>query len=146
MYKNWRDLIKPKLLEVEKDSLTPSYGKFFAEPFERGFGITVGNSLRRILISCLQGAAITSIKIDEVQHEFSTINGVKEDVTEIILNLKQILIKLHSHGPEKIYVKANKAGVVTAGDIVLNQNVEILNPDFHIATLSKGAKLKYNTH
>jgi DNA-directed RNA polymerase subunit alpha len=141
MYKNWRDLIKPKLLEVEKESLTNSYGKFFAEPFERGFGITVGNSLRRILISSLQGAAITSIKIDNAQHEFSSIDGVKEDVTEIILNLKQVLIKLHSHGPEKVYIKADKEGEIKAGDIVVNQNVEILNPDLHIATLSKGGKL-----
>lgn len=141
MYKNWRELIKPKLLEVEKETLSDSYGKFFAEPFERGFGITIGNSIRRILISSLQGAAITSIKVDNTPHEFSTIPGVKEDVTELILSLKQVLIKLHSHGPEKIYIKADKEGVVTAGDIVVNQNVEILNPDMHLATLSKGAKL-----
>ncbi len=141
MYKNWRDLIKPKLLEVEKDTLTNNYGRFFAEPFERGFGITVGNSMRRILTSSLQGAAITAVKIDNVSHEFSAIAGVKEDVTEIILNLKQVLIKLHSHGPEKIYIKADKAGEIKAGDIVVNQNVEILNPDLHIATLSKEGKL-----
>ncbi len=141
MYKNWRDLIKPRFLDVEKETLTQSYGKFFAEPFERGFGITIGNSLRRILISSLQGAAITAIKIDGVQHEFSAINGVKEDVSEIILNLKQVLIKLHSHCPEKVYIKADKPGVITAGDIQVNQNVEILNPDLKIATLSKSSKL-----
>lgn len=141
MYKNWRDLIKPKLLEAEKDTLSNNYGKFYAEPFERGFGITIGNSLRRILLSSLQGAAITSIKIDGVQHEFSVIPGVKEDATDIILNLKQVLIKLHSHGPEKIYIKADDEGIVRAGDFVVNENVEILNPDLHIATLSKGAKL-----
>jgi len=141
MYKNWRDLIKPRLLDVEKETLSNSYGKFFAEPFERGFGITIGNSLRRILTSSLQGAAITAIKVDNAAHEFSTIPGVKEDVTEIILNLKQVLLKLHSHGPEKIYIKSDKEGVVTAGDIVVNNNVEILNPDLHIATVSKGAKL-----
>jgi len=128
-------------LEVEKETLTNSYGKFFAEPFERGFGTTIGNSLRRILISSLQGAAITSIKVDNAQHEFSSIDGVKEDVTEIILNLKQVLLRVHSTKPEKIHIKAESEGIITAGDIIVNNNVEILNPEQHIATISKGGKL-----
>lgn len=96
--KSWKDLIRPKKLEAEKETLTPFYGKFTAEPFERGFGITIGNSLRRILLSSLQGAALTSVKIDGVLHEFSAIPGVKEDVTEIILNLKEVRLKLHKIG------------------------------------------------
>ena len=100
MYKNWRDLLKPKKIETETETLTPSYGKFTAEPLERGFGITVGNSLRRILLSSLQGAAISSVRIDKVLHEFSTIPGVKEDVADIILNLKKIRVKLHTQKSE----------------------------------------------
>ncbi|MCX8011873.1 MAG: DNA-directed RNA polymerase subunit alpha, partial [Desulfobacterota bacterium] len=100
MYKNWRDLLKPKKIEVETETLTPFYGKFTAEPLERGFGITIGNSLRRILLSSIQGAAISSIRIDKVLHEFSTVPGVKEDVTEIILNLKKVRLKLYSQKPE----------------------------------------------
>ena len=102
--KNWRDLIRPKRLEVDKETATPFFGKFVAEPLERGFGITIGNSLRRILLSSLQGAAITSVKIDNVLHEFSTIAGVKEDVTEIILNLKEVRLKLHTEGPKTIRI------------------------------------------
>ena len=107
--KNWKDLIRPKRLEVEKELSTPFYGKFTAEPLERGFGITIGNSLRRILLSSLQGAAIASVKFDGVLHEFSAIPGVKEDVTEIILNLKEVRLKLHSEGPKTIRVKAEGA-------------------------------------
>src|SRR5881296_75055 len=99
--KNWRDLIKPRKLEVDQDSLTPTYGKFVAEPLERGFGTTLGNSLRRVLLSSLQGAAITTVRIDGVEHEFSTLPGIIEDVTEIILNLKQVRLKLHGDGPKK---------------------------------------------
>jgi DNA-directed RNA polymerase subunit alpha len=139
--KSWKDLIRPKRLEVEKETLTPLYGKFTAEPFERGFGITIGNSLRRILISSLQGAAITSVKIDGVLHEFSTIPGTKEDVTEIILNLKEVRLKLHTEGPKTIRVKAEGAKVLKAGDILTGDAVEVLNPDHYLATLSRDSKL-----
>ncbi len=141
VYKSWKDLIRPKRLEAEKETLTPFYGKFTAEPLERGFGITIGNSLRRILLSSLQGAAITSVKIDGVLHEFSTIPGVKEDVTEIILNLKEVRLKLHTEGPKTIRVKAEGPTVLKAGDIITGDAVEILNPDHPIATLSRDAKL-----
>ena len=102
MYKNWRELIKPKRLQVEADSLTDSYGKFYAEPFERGFGTTIGNSLRRVLLSSLEGSAVTSIKVSGVDHEFSTIAGVMEDVTEIILNVKKLIIRLQGDEPRTI--------------------------------------------
>jgi len=141
MQKSWKDLIRPKRLEVEKETLTPIYGKFTAEPFERGFGITIGNSLRRILLSSLQGAAITSVKIDGVLHEFSAIPGAKEDITEIILNLKEVRLKLHTEGPKTIRVKAEGPKVLKAGDIITGDAVEILNPDHYIATLSRDGKL-----
>ncbi|HUL30100.1 MAG TPA: DNA-directed RNA polymerase subunit alpha [Thermodesulfobacteriota bacterium] len=141
MQKSWKDLIRPKRLEVEKETLTPFYGKFTAEPFERGFGITIGNSLRRILLSSLQGGAITSLKVDGVLHEFSTIPGTKEDITEIILNLKEVRLKLHTEGPKTVRVKAEGPKVLKAGDILTGDAVEILNPDHYIATLSKDAKL-----
>ncbi len=138
---NWKALIKPKALEVEQESLTDCYGKFYAEPFERGVGITIGNSLRRLLLSSLQGTAITSIKIDRVLHEFSSIPGVTEDVTEIILNLKEIRLKLFTQGPEEIRIRAQDEGEVKAGDIITGNNVKITNPNHHIATLGKDAKL-----
>jgi len=141
LQKSWKDLIRPKRLEAEKETLTPFYGRFSAEPFERGFGITIGNSLRRILLSSLQGAAITSVKIDGVLHEFSTIPGVKEDSTEIILNLKEVRLKLHTEGPKTIRVKAEGPKDLKAGDIITSDAVEILNPDHHIATLSRDGKL-----
>jgi DNA-directed RNA polymerase subunit alpha len=142
MQRNWKELIKPKRLEVEKETLTPLYGKFYAEPFERGFGITMGNSLRRILISSLQGAAITSVKIDGVLHEFTSIPGVTEDVTDIILNLKEVKIKLHADGPKTIRIEAEGEGVVRAGDIITDETIEITNPNHSIATLSSDGKLK----
>ncbi len=141
IHKSWKGLIRPKRLEVEKETLTPFYGKFIAEPLERGFGITIGNSLRRILLSSLQGAAITSVKIEGVLHEFSTIPGVKEDVTEIILNLKEVRLKLHTEGPKLIRVKAEGPKDLKAGDIITGDAVEVLNPDHHLATLSRDAKL-----
>jgi DNA-directed RNA polymerase subunit alpha len=141
IHKSWKGLIRPKRLEVEKETLTPFYGKFIAEPLERGFGITIGNSLRRILLSSLQGAAITSVKIEGVLHEFSTIPGVREDVTEIILNLKEVRLKLHTEGPKLIRAKAEGPKELKAGDIITGDAVEILNPDHHLATLSKDAKL-----
>lgn len=142
MQKNWRHLIKPRKLEVDENVLTTTFGEFVAEPLERGFGITIGNSLRRILLSSLQGAAITSVKIDGVQHEFSSIPGVKEDVAYIILNLKQVRLKLHGDGPKTVSLDASGEGVVTAGDIICDATVEVLNPDCHIATLSKDGRLK----
>src|SRR3972149_1501088 len=140
MQKNWRDLIKPKKLEVDKDTLTLTYGKFVAEPLERGFGVTIGNALRRILLSSLQGAAITSVRIDGVLHEFSSIPGVKEDVSDIILNLKQVRLKLHGEGPKTLRIKGGNSGVVKAGDIITDSPVEVLNPDQHIATVSRDSK------
>ena len=141
MYKNWQDLLKPKKLEVAGDTLTDCYGKFTAEPLERGFGITIGNSLRRILLSSLQGAAISSVRIDKVYHEFSTMPGVKEDVTDIILNLKQVRMKLHTQRPETVHIEAKGETTIKASDISINSNIQILNPDLHIATLSKDAEL-----
>ena len=142
MYKNWRDLIKPKRLQVESDSLSEIYGKFTAEPFERGFGTTMGNSLRRILLSSLQGAAIVSVRIKGVLHEFSTIPGVTEDVTDIILNLKGVRLKLHSQDSRNIRIVKKGAGQITAADIITDSNVEVLNPEHHIATCGKDADLE----
>lgn len=142
MYKNWRDLIKPKRLQIESETLNDSYGKFFAEPFERGFGTTLGNSLRRVLLSSLQGAAIVSVRIKGVLHEFSTIPGVTEDVTDIVLNLKGVKLRLHGHEGRNIRIVKKGAGVITAGDIITDNNVEILNPDHHIATCSKDADVE----
>ena len=132
MYKNWRELIRPKRLEA--DELTDHYGKFVAEPCERGFGTTLGNALRRILLSSIQGAAITSVRIKNVQHEFSSIVGVTEDVTDIILNLKGVKVRLHGHDPRNVRIVQKGEGVITAGDIITDDHVEILNPEHHIAT------------
>ncbi len=142
MYKNWRDLIRPKKLQVEAESYTNTYGKFYAEPFERGFGTTLGNSLRRVILSSLQGAAITSVKIRGVLHEFSAIPGVTEDVTDIILNLKGVRFKMHGQEPRTIRIIHKGEGVVKAGDMITDPNVEILNPGHHIATCSKDANLE----
>ena len=139
--RNWRDLIKPTRLEVDQKTLTPVYGKFVGEPFERGFGLTIGNSLRRILLSSLQGAAITALRIKGVLHEFSTIPGVREDVTDIVLNLKEVRVKLHDGLVENARLEAKGEGVIKAGDIQAGPNVEILNPEHPIATLSKEGKL-----
>ena len=142
MFKNWRELIKPKRLQVDADTLTATYGKFSAEPFERGFGTTMGNALRRVLLSSLQGAAITSVRIKGVLHEFSTVPGVTQDVTDIILNLKGVLIQLHGHEPRNIRIVKKGAGVIKAGDIITDSNVEILNPDHFIATCGKEAEIE----
>ena len=133
------EIQKPKIecVEMSEDG---KYGKFTVEPLERGYGITIGNSLRRTLLSSLPGAAASFIKINGVQHEFSTIPGVKEDVVEIILNIKNLHVKLHGQGPKLVYIDASGKGVVTAGDIKCDANVEILNPDLHIATLNEDAK------
>jgi DNA-directed RNA polymerase subunit alpha len=142
MYKNWRDLIKPKRLQIDTDTLTECYGKFKAEPFERGFGTTVGNSLRRVLLSSLQGAAIVSVRIKGVLHEFSTIPGVTEDVADIILNLKGVLLKVHGHESRNIRIVKKGEGIVTAGDIITDSHVEILNPEHHILTCAKEADVE----
>jgi len=140
--KNWRELIKPRRIDIEQESYSNSYGKFVAEPLERGFGITIGNSLRRILLSSLQGGAIVSVKFDGVLHEFSTVPGVLEDVTDIILNLKQIKVKLLDAEEAVIELEKHGEGEVTAGDINTHGLVEILNPDQHIASINKEATLK----
>ncbi len=142
MQRNWRSIIRPKRIEIDEATHTPFYGEFSCQPLERGFGITLGNALRRILMSSIQGAAIVSVKIDGVLHEFSTVPGVKEDVTDIILNLKGVRLKLHQDGPRMVYLDATKEGIVTAGDIVSDGTVEILNPDHYIATLSGEASFK----
>ncbi|WP_305042443.1 DNA-directed RNA polymerase subunit alpha [Geoalkalibacter sp.] len=142
MYKNWRDLIRPKRLQVESDTLTDCYGKFTAEPFERGFGTTLGNALRRVLLSSLQGAAIASVRIKGVLHEFSAAPGVTEDVSEIILNLKGVRLRLHGSESRNIRIVKKGAGIVTAGDIITDSNVEIMNPEHHIATCGADADLE----
>ena len=142
MYRNWRDLIRPKSLLVERDSLTEDYGKFNAEPLERGFGTTLGNALRRVLLSSLQGAAITGVQIDGVVHEFSSIPGVREDVTTIVLNLKQIAIDMVSDTPKRMILKADGKGEVKAGQIETSGDVKILNPDLVICTLDEGASVR----
>lgn len=136
------------MIEIEKpriESLHPSadgsYGKFVVEPLERGYGTTLGNSLRRVLLSSLPGVAVTSVKIEGILHEFSTIPGVKEDVTEIILNIKGLIAKINGDGPKVVYIEAEGAGEVTAASIKCDSEVEILEPDMHIATLGEGARL-----
>jgi DNA-directed RNA polymerase subunit alpha len=132
----------PKRLTKEESTATETYAKFVAEPFETGYGHTIGNSLRRVLLSSLEGAAITSIKIDGAMHEFTTVDGVVEDVTDIVLNLKRILFKAHSREPQTLLLSVNKEGEVTAGEIELNQNVELVNPKQHICTLDKKKKFE----
>jgi len=139
MYINWRELIKPKGIEIT-DSTT-SYAKFVCEPLERGFGITIGNALRRILLSSLHGAAIVSVKADNVMHEFTAIPGVLEDMSEIVLNLKEVRLRMPDPGPRVLRLEASGECVVKAKDIISDGGVEILNPEHHIATLSKDAKL-----
>jgi DNA-directed RNA polymerase subunit alpha len=140
MYMNWHQLIMPEKVQVTSK---PTYGKFVCEPLERGFGITIGNSLRRIILSSLYGAAIVSIKFEDVMHEFSVIPGIYEDVSEIILNLKEVRFNLSDADPKTVRIDAEGEGKVTAGDIISDDGrCEVLNPDQHIATLSENAKLK----
>jgi len=139
---NWRELMKPKRLEVDERSLTPTYGKFFGEPFERGYAITVGNAIRRVLLSSLQGASVVGVRINGVLHEFSTVAGVTEDVTDIVLNLKEVRVKLHDGATEEIaHLRVKGPREVTAADIQAGPAVEILNPHHRIATLGKDAEL-----
>jgi DNA-directed RNA polymerase subunit alpha len=140
--KNWRDLIKPRGLQVDQESLTNTYGKFVAEPLERGFGITLGNSLRRVLLSSLQGAAITSVKIEGVEHEFMTIPEVSEDVTDIILNLKEVLLQIHTNEVKTVRIDAEGPKEIKAGDIIADGQVEILNPGHHVLTISEGGRVR----
>jgi DNA-directed RNA polymerase subunit alpha len=142
MQRNWRELIRPKKLEVDPDNHSRFYGKFVCEPLERGYGVTIGNSLRRVLISSLQGAAIVSVKIEGVLHEFSTIPGVVEDVTDIILNLKEVRCKVRGEEPRTIKINKSGEGLVKAKDILTDHQVEILNPEQHIATLSIDGQFK----
>lgn len=134
------EIEKPRIETAEMNS-DGTYGRFVLEPLERGYGTTLGNSLRRVLLSSLPGVAVASIKIDGVQHEFSTIPGVKEDVTEIVLNIKGLTAKIHGESPKTVYIETEGEGEVTAGDIKADSEVEILNSDMHIATLDEGAKL-----
>lgn len=134
------EIEKPKVecVELSEDQ---TYARYVVEPLERGYGITLGNSLRRIMLSSLPGAAVSSVKIDGILHEFSNIPGVKEDVTDIILNLKKLIVNLHSEGPKTVYIEARGACEITAADIKLDSDIEILNPEIHIATLNEDAKL-----
>ena len=137
----WKGFQRPKRLEFERETLTDRFGRFSAQPFERGFGTTIGNALRRVLLSSIEGAAITAVKIDGVLHEFSPIQGVVEDATDIILNLKQIPLKLHTDQTKTLVIRIDKPGEVRARDIQTDGDVEILEPDTHIATVSDGGRL-----
>ncbi len=136
----WRDFQMPKRLECEESSYNSTYGKFIAEPFERGYGVTLGNALRRILLSSVEGSAVTSIRIENVQHEFSNVPGVTEDITDIVLNLKNLVLRSHSKTAKSIYIKAEEKGEVLAKDLICDETIEIINPDLRIATLSRDTK------
>lgn len=138
---NAKELRIPKRLIADPEALAYNYGKFIAEPLSRGFGTTLGNSLRRILLSSIRGAAATAVKIDGILHEFSTVPGVKEDITNIVLNIKQIRFKLYDDGPVALYINARGVGEITAADIQPNSRIEVMNPDQHIATLDKNGEL-----
>ena len=137
----WRGFQKPKRLATDTETLTDKYGRFYAQPFERGFGTTIGNALRRVLLSSIEGAAVTAVKIEGVLHEFQSIPGVVEDATDIILNLKQVPFKLNGDGPKAIYLKAEQPGVITSGMIEADGDVEILDKNVYIATVSEGGKV-----
>ncbi|MBI5527186.1 MAG: DNA-directed RNA polymerase subunit alpha [Deltaproteobacteria bacterium] len=142
MYKIWREMIKPRKLVVDEDSLTDTYGKFVAEPLERGFGTTLGNALRRILISSLPGAAIASMRVDGILHEFSSVPGVSEDITDLVLNLKEVVFKLDGDDQKTVRIEAAGDREIKAGDIQADSSVTVLNAEHHIATLAKSHKLK----
>ncbi len=138
-YKFWHDLIKPKSFEIDRDSLTGRYGKFSIRPLEKGYGITLGNSMRRVLLSSMMGSAVSAVKIENVLHEFSTMADVIEDVTDIILNLKEVRFTQHTAEPQTLTISKNGPGKVTAGDIQTNDKIQVLNKDHHIATLGDNA-------
>ena len=142
MKNNWLSLIKPKKIEFEKDTYTDYYGKLIVEPLERGFGTTVGNALRRILLSSIAGYKISEVKIEGVSHEFSSVPGITEDVTEIILNLKDIDFNITSDEPEYVYIDIDREGDVYASDIKTSQNVEVVNKEKKILTIAKGGSFK----
>jgi DNA-directed RNA polymerase subunit alpha len=137
----WKGFQRPKRLEFERETSTDRFGRFYAQPFERGFGTTIGNAMRRVLLSSIEGAAFTAVKVDGVLHEFSPIPGVVEDATDIILNLKQVPLKMHVDHTKTLYLRVEKAGEVKASDIEADADIEILEPDAHIATVSEGGKL-----
>jgi DNA-directed RNA polymerase subunit alpha len=137
----WKGFQRPKRLEFERETLTDRFGRFYAQPFERGFGTTIGNAMRRVLLSSIEGTAVTAVKIDGVLHEFSPIPGVVEDATDIILNLKQIPLKMHVDTTKTLYLRVDKAGEVKARDIEADADIDILEPDAHIATVAEGGKL-----
>ena len=138
----WRDLAIPRKLVCDEESLTDTYGKFIAEPFERGYGMTIGNSLRRVLISSIEGAAATSMKIDGVLHEFSAIPGVLEDVMQLVLNVKQLVLRSHSRQAKTIVIEKEKKGPVTAADFEVDETIEVINPELHLCTLTKAGKFR----
>lgn len=140
--KNWVDMIRPTALEVDNDELKPNYGKFVAKPLERGYGLTLGNSLRRVLLSSLQGAGIVAVKIDGVEHEFGTINNVKEEVSEIILNLKEVKFKIMDKEEVNLVLEKTSEGTVTAADIAESANIQVLNPDHVICNISSGGSIR----
>jgi len=137
----WKGFQRPKRLEFERETLTDRFGRFYAQPFERGFGTTIGNAMRRVLLSSIEGAAVTAVKIDGVLHEFSPIPGVVEDATDIILNLKQVPLKMHVDTTKTLYLRIDRGGEVRARDIETDADVEILEPDAHIATVAEGGRL-----
>ena len=137
----WKGFQRPKRLEFERETLTDRFGRFYAQPFERGFGTTIGNALRRVLLSSIEGTAVSAVKIEHVQHEFSPIPGVVEDATDIILNLKQIPLRLHVDHAKTLYLRVNRPGEVKARDLEADADVDILEPDVHIATVADGGKL-----
>lgn len=138
----WRDFQLPKKLECDESSYTGTYGKFFAAPFERGYGVTIGNGLRRVLLSSIEGAAVTSVKFSDVQHEFTNIPGVLEDVTEIVLNIKNLILRSHSKVPKTVIIKKSTKGPVTGKDIETDETIEVINPDLLICTLTKDTKFQ----
>jgi DNA-directed RNA polymerase subunit alpha len=142
MQRNWSSLIRPKRIDVDEATHTHCYGEFTIQPLERGFGITLGNALRRVLLSSIQGTAIVSVKIDGVLHEFSTVPGVKEDITDIILNLKGVRFKLGQADTKEVHINVARTGDITAADIITDGTIEVLNPDHYIATVSDKGKFK----
>lgn len=138
----WKDFQIPKRVECDESTYTDTYGKFSAAPFERGYGVTLGNSLRRVLLSSIEGSSVISVKFEEVRHEFSAISGVMEDIPEIILNIKKLILKSHSRIPKSIYIKKDSKAEVKAKDIITDETIEIINPQLHIATLTKDVKFR----
>jgi len=146
MYQNWRNIIRPKGIEVDHGSLSEHYGRFIAEPFERGFGITLGNSLRRVLLSSIRGAAIVGVRIEGALHEFTSVPGVVEDVADIALNLKETQIRISDEAPELLHFERTEPGVVKAGDLAIHPSIEVLNPEHVVATISEGGKLEMDLY